>query len=117
MREFFMKVLMSPEVGAAFAGAAGGVVRTLTLRDQIWPDGVINLTVGALCATFLYPLVVPMLKIVVGSIVANEAQILGLSGFMIGIGGLAVTGFVIDFWRGWQKRVNNGAKPDGKPDA
>ena len=44
---------------AALAGALGGIVRWVTLREH-WRDGVLSLLVGSICAVYLGPLVAPL---------------------------------------------------------
>lgn len=81
----------------AMAGALGGLVRWLTLRDH-WSDGLISVTVGAICAMHVGPLAIPLLEPVVGRL-GSEASAGTLSGFLIGIGGITLSGFLIDVWR------------------
>ncbi|MBN9314266.1 MAG: hypothetical protein J0I99_00850 [Devosia sp.] len=80
------------------AGVAGGIVRWATLREK-WPDGLISILVGALCAVFVgpaaFPLMGPMIDF--SGIDPNSAK--SLAGFMIGAGGILMAGFLIDLWR------------------
>ena len=87
--------------GAALAGALGGVVRWLSLRES-WKDGVISITVGAICAVYVSPLVIQWLGI------ADNPRTPQLAAFIVGIGGIGVVGLIIDMWRGWR---NRGVKP------
>ena len=103
MKEFFS----DPTLKLALAGAAGGIVRWFTIRDRMWPDGIINIVVGMLCAVYLAPVAVPLLGQVVGNVVGDAEQLSGLSGFLIGVGGLTVSGFIIDFWRTRKKILND----------
>jgi hypothetical protein len=80
------------------AGAMGGIVRWMTLRDH-WSDGLIAVLVGALCAVFVGPVALPLLQPVIGNLNVPPESIGSLSGFLIGIGGLTVSGLLIDFWR------------------
>ena len=77
------------------AGALGGVVRWLTLRDS-WQTGLISIVVGAICALFLSPLALPALVPMLGAIQIPPDSVSGLSGFLIGIGGVTVSGFILD---------------------
>lgn len=79
----------------AIAGALGGIVRWLTLRTSIL-DGIISIVVGGICAVFLGPLLIPMIEKFFGEIVIANSSRAGLSGFVIGIGGVGVSGFVLD---------------------
>lgn len=81
----------------ALAGAAGGLVRWLTLRES-WRDGLVSLVVGSLCALYLGPLVEPMLAPVVGRIAAGS-DAGGFSSFVVGLGGIGIAGFVIETLR------------------
>ena len=82
----------------AMAGALGGVVRWLSLRED-WQSGIISITVGAICALYLAPLTIPAIEPLIGKIVVDATSRAGFSGFIIGIGGIAVSGFVIDLWK------------------
>lgn len=92
------------------AGAAGGLVRWLTLRES-WRDGVVSLVVGSICALYLGPLVEPMLAPVVGAI-APPADPSGFSSFVVGLGGIGITGFLIETLRRFQ-RDQDDAPGDG----
>lgn len=80
------------------AGAMGGVVRWMTLRDH-WSDGLISVAVGGICAAFVAPAALPLLEPYIGSLNIPPESFGSLSGFLIGIGGVAVSGFFIDAWR------------------
>jgi membrane associated rhomboid family serine protease len=89
--------LFTPEGKAAIAGAAGGIVRWVTLREH-WKDGLLSLLVGAICAIYLGPLVAPLIEPVVGKI-APESDGAGFSSFVVGLGGISLSGFLIDLIR------------------
>ena len=82
---------------AALAGAAGGVVRWVTLRDN-WREGLTGLAVGSLCAIYLGPLAQPILEPVIGAI-APDGDVNGFSSFIIGLGGISISGFILDIIR------------------
>lgn len=94
-------------VQVALAGAAGGVIRWLTLRGRLWPDGMINITVGAICATYMTPIVLPLIEASIGRVMAHPDQVVGFSAFMVGVGGLTVSDFIIEFWRRWARRMKD----------
>lgn len=96
----------------ATAGAAGGVVRWITLRDS-WREGVPAVIVGAISAVYLGPLVVPILEPVIGSL-TPDGNADGFSAFVVGLGGIALTGAVIDFFKA---RRESGLQNGGKDDA
>ena len=78
------------------AGALGGLVRWVTLREH-WREGLGSLVVGSICALYLGPLVEPVLGPVVGAV--SPADPAGFSAFVVGLGGIAFAGFVIDILR------------------
>jgi hypothetical protein len=80
------------------AGALGGLVRWLTLRDH-WLDGLISVVVGAICSLYLGPLALPALTPLLGNVGMPGESVTGLSGFLVGIGGITASGFFIDLWR------------------
>jgi len=95
--------LLSDPGKAVLAGAAGGIVRWLTLREKL-SDGVISIVVGALCALYLGPIVEPMLTPLIGKI-APHGDAAGFSSFFIGVGGISAAGFVLDVWRGRRRAL------------
>ncbi|QBR35417.1 hypothetical protein ETW23_03940 [Leisingera sp. NJS201] len=101
--------LQSDAGAAALAGAAGGLVRWLTLREN-WRDGVVSLVVGSICAIYLGPLVEPVLAPVVGKITAG-GDAAGFSSFVVGLGGIGFSGFVIETLRRFRAEK---AGADGK---
>jgi hypothetical protein len=93
----------------AVAGAAGGIVRWLTLRES-WRDGLISVTIGAVCAVYIEPIALPALEPVLGRVIANPSKLSNLSAFLVGIGGIAVSGFVIDLWTARRRQLSS---PEG----
>lgn len=88
------------------SGALGGVVRWLTLRDK-WQDGLISIIVGAICSLYISPLAIPALQPLLGSISVAPESVHSLSGFIIGIGGITVSGMVMDVWRARKKIISD----------
>lgn len=88
------------------AGAAGGVVRWLTLR-QNWKDGMVAIVVGALCATYLSPLVFPILDPVLKVAIEDFIQRATFAGFFVGVGGVGITGFILDIVSSMRKGKND----------
>lgn len=103
----FLTWLIGEKGQLAIAGSLGGMVRWLTLRED-WRSGLTSLLVGAICAVYLGPIAIPTLEPIVGKIVVDAASRAGLSGFLIGIGGIAVAGFVIDLWKARRQQISNG---------
>ena len=97
-RESFFLWVFTDAGRAVVAGAAGGLVRWLTLQERP-RDGIASIIVGALCALYLGPLAVPIFEPVVGKIVTNPDQAVGFAAFLIGMGGLSVSAIVIQVWR------------------
>ena len=99
----FLQWLFSDPGKLAIAGALGGLVRWITLRDN-WRDGALGIIVGVICATYLSPLAIPILEPVVGKIMP-AGDVDGFSAFIIGMGGIAVSGFLIGVWEDWRRFV------------
>lgn len=97
------------------AGGLGGVVRWLTLRDK-FPDGIISIVVGGICAVYLSPLALPALGPMLGAIGMSSDNSASLSGFMIGLGGITVSGIVMDAWRARKRLIDGPNPPPKEPD-
>jgi hypothetical protein len=104
----FIKWLHSDLGQAALAGAAGGLVRWLTLRDS-WRDGLASLFVGGICAIYLSPLAQPVLQPVFGAI-SPDGDASSFAAFVVGLGGIALSGMVIDLTRRF--RAKHGGASD-----
>jgi len=99
----FLAWLLGDKPQIAIAGALGGMVRWMTLRDN-WRDGLIAIAVGAICAVYLSPLAYPIIDVVLRNIIVDAQARTLLSGFMVGIGGIGVVGFVMDLWKARRKK-------------
>ena len=86
-----------------FAGAAGGFVRWVTLKEKFL-EGVASIAVGAICSLYLSPLAEPVIASVFGSIHLTDPQRAGFSGFVIGTSGTLFAGLVIDAVRGFRRK-------------
>lgn len=95
----------------ALAGALGGVVRWMTLRDH-WTDGLIAIFVGAVCSLYLSPLAIPALTPLLGGLQVAPESTLGVSGFLMGIGGITFAGFVIDLVRARRRMLKQSTEAD-----
>ena len=104
MNDGFLAWLRSESGILAIGGAMGGLVRWLTLRED-WRSGGISLSVGAICATYLTPLVVPIIGPMLGGALVKAEGSAGFLAFMVGLGGIAVSGFVIDVWKARSKQI------------
>lgn len=89
------------------AGALGGVVRWLTLKER-WSDGLISVIVGAITAVYVGPAARPILRPLIDFTGIDLEAASSLMGFLIGIGGILVSGFFIDFWKLRQKMLREG---------
>lgn len=81
---------------AAVAGALGGIVRWLTLRPS-WKEGAATLLVGMICAVYLGPLALPLVDGSVGRVIPG-GDMAGLSSFLVGIGGISLSGLLMDIF-------------------
>ncbi len=96
--------LLGPDKGGAvLAGALGGVVRWITLKERIL-DGVASIAAGAICAVYLGPVIQPAITPLIGSFVLKESSRMAFGGFVLGLGGITVAGFIIDFLKSWARK-------------
>lgn len=91
---------------AVLAGALGGLVRWLTLREH-WREGVAALIVGAVCAVYLGPLVEPILAPVFGAITPDKRAD-EFSSFVVGLGGVGLVGMMIETTRAFRRHRGEG---------
>lgn len=108
----FLRWLHSDAGSAALAGALGGLVRWITMRES-WRAGLGTLLVGSICAIYLGPLAEPMLRPVVGAISAGE-DAAGFSSFVVGLGGIGIAGFVIETLNRFRADEAPGGDQDGQ---
>jgi hypothetical protein len=99
-----LRAVLGEHGAIAVAGAAGGIVRWLRLRESL-RDGLTSVIIGGVCAVYLEPLALPALEPVLGKIIANPSKLSNLSAFLVGIGGIAVSGFVIDLWAARRRQI------------
>jgi hypothetical protein len=90
--------LFGDDLQVVLAGGLGGVVRWLTLKSG-WMDGLSSVIIGSICAKYLGPLCFRLLDPVLGKIIMETDSRVMLSGFLIGVGGIGVSGFIVDVWR------------------
>lgn len=91
------------------AGAAGGLVRWATLRNS-WKEGAVALIVGSLCALYLGPIVDPLLAPIIGKIAPNGDP-RGFASFFVGLGGVSLSGLMLDFIGLWFRWIKQGGRP------
>lgn len=103
------KIFGDGALPAAIAGAAGGLVRWLALREH-WTDGIVAILVGGVSAVYLAPAILqivgPVLSIVVDDINARQR----LAAFLCGLAGVGIVGFIIDAIRGLAKTTKRSPK-------
>jgi len=87
---------------AVIAGGLGGLIRWITLRHSL-KEGVLTIVVGAICANYLGPLVVPMLEGTLGKLIPIE----GLGHFVVGMGGLSLTGMILDVFERKRREIGD----------
>ncbi|MGV8987831.1 MAG: hypothetical protein ACOH2H_16275 [Cypionkella sp.] len=89
---------LPPDAGkTALAGGLGGLVRWITLRED-WRDGLATIVVGVICALYLAPLVQPILQPILER-AAPGGDTASFSGFIMGMGGISVSGFILTYIR------------------
>lgn len=98
------ELIIGDRASTILAGALGGVVRWITLKEKP-REGIASVIVGSICAVYLGPLVQPALTPLLGSFVVEETARSGFGGFVLGLGGITLSGFVIDFLKGWARKV------------
>lgn len=96
----------------AIAGALGGLVRWITLRNN-WKEGLATVIVGGICAVYLTEAAIPIVDLIFSGIVKNEAARASISAFVVGVGGMGIAGFIIDLWRARFKKIGNNPDADG----
>ena len=94
----------------ALAGGLGGMVKWMGMALP-WKDGVVAILVGAICATYLAPIGDAMLEPILGKLLASEKQANHLGGFVVGIIGIGIVGFIMGFFNTWQASKSGGAQP------
>lgn len=105
-KESFLEWASSDPGRAALAGALGGIVRWLTLRHS-WKEGIVTLIVGGICAMYLGPLALPLIEPFISK-VAPTGDAGGLSSFLIGMGGISISGLVLDLFDRRRRDIKGG---------
>lgn len=104
--------LFSEKFQQALAGAMGGVVRSLSVKERSLWDTVVNVTVGSICAMYVSPMAGSALDPLLRGIVAEPSARSNFVAFAIGLGGLTVSSIIIDVWRRYRR-----AKKESKDDS
>lgn len=95
--------ILTDQARTALAGAAGGVVRWVTLRER-WQDGVASLLVGSICALYVGPFVNPLISPMMSDLAPNGDST-GFASFLVGLGGISIAGLLIDLVRARTSRA------------
>lgn len=90
--------LSGPGGQLALAGALGGVVRSITLRERPI-EGIGSLIVGTACSIYASPLALIVFDPVLGRLITKPGALDTFAGFATGILGMAIVGFILDVWR------------------
>lgn len=90
----------------AVAGAIGSLVRTITLQEGFM-QSLRTVVIGAPCAFYGTPIAVVLFRPFMGS--ASEDAIHGFAGFVSGIGGAIIVGWILDTWANFAGRHDNAA--------
>lgn len=103
----FWNWVMSIKGEAAVAGAAGGIVRWATLRED-WKTGATSLIVGMLCAVYLSETGAGAIEAAFKTFGLTKSIDKGAAGFIVGIGGVTISGFVLDVIKVFRERKAGG---------
>lgn len=94
----FWQWVRSEAGSLALSGAAGGAVRSVRFRESP-KQALASIFVGVLCAIYLAP---------VASVYLPPQVSHSGTGFLIGVAGIAIVGFVQDFVQAWRNRAKGG---------
>lgn len=116
----FFKGVDGSTLALAAAGAAGGFYRWIVLRPKL-SDGLIAVAAGTIAASIFGPILSSIIITVIpavpflGTVVVTEAQALPAGGFLAGLLGISVAGFLVDLARVLGKLMLSRAKNGGQP--
>ena len=101
-------VLTGPDMRAALWAGAAGLMRALALRVPPW-EAVICVVMAVFWGTVLYPFASPLFDVVASPILGRglnfpRADIDRAVVVLVGLSGVGITGFVLDFFAAWRKR-------------
>lgn len=89
------------------AGALGGFVRWRALKEG-WVAGSTSMVIGAISAIYLGPLVSPIIELFLNNVIVDPVSQKTFAGFIVGLTGTALVGFVMDLVRKAGRRLSNG---------
>ncbi len=97
------------------AGMFGGLLRWIFFKAKGW-DGIGNMIVGAILGYYVSPYAVQPLGSVLGGLTDEVQNVQRLSALILGILGVGVIGFLIDWGKHWfTSKLNQGAGPGVSP--
>lgn len=87
------------EIKVVVAGALGGVVRWRALHESPI-QGISSVIIGAISAIYLGPIIVPFFQLFISNFIVDPVSQQTFAGFVIGLTGTTLVGFVIDVVKG-----------------
>jgi len=100
----FLTWLTEPGGQLAVAGAFGGLVKSITMRERLI-EGVGSLIVGTACSVYASPIALIIFEPALGRLVTKPGALDQFAGFTAGIAGMAIVAFILEAWRGWRRLV------------
>ena len=102
----FLHWLSEPVGQLALAGAFGGLVKAITLRERPI-EGLGSLIVGVACSIYASPISLVVFEPALGRLVTKPGALDTFAGFSAGIAGMAIVGFILETWRFWRRFVRS----------
>lgn len=96
------------------AGAAGGICRAVALKVRLWDAGS-TILVGGFLGLFVSPVFVGAMTGFLTEwlhFAVDPDRLPAFTAFSVGVGGVAIIGFAIDWWRDWLKKLDRGSGVD-----
>lgn len=104
LSEWLAAILSSGAFKTALSGGLGGLVRWIALKEAFW-TGVGSVVIGAISAVYVGPLIVPLITAYLSNIIIDPVSQANFAGFVVGLTGIVVVGFVVDLIRGATKNA------------
>ncbi len=94
--EILLEILRDPATNVILAGAAGGLVKWIRLRES-FNSGIVNVILGGVVAYYISPIALAVIRGSLGSMIdMTAAEQARLGGFIIGSMANSVVGAVTD---------------------
>lgn len=110
MHEFWAWI-SSLKGDAMVAGLAGGFVRW-AVHTTSWRDGLAAVFIGGVCATYLADPAADLIAAILKPMGFSGAIKASTAGFVVGLGGVGIAGFLIDAIKGF-RFFKSGGRSDG----